>query len=110
MTHLTEEQFQALYDGSLDTAAEEAILHHLDRCEACLDRLNRWYEAQSDFVASNKDIQVSNTFQPRLMRRINRAEAGRALLNFGYRGLVAVFTLLANSVFTMGLQGPPRPK
>ena len=110
MTHLTEEQFQRLTDGNLETEQSEALWHHLDSCEVCLDRLNQRLEEHSGYLAIGEETVTSNIFQRKLMQRINREEAGRSILNFGYHGLCAVFILLVKSIFAVGLKKPPASK
>lgn len=98
MTHLTDEQFQWLTDGSLEAEQSEALWHHLDGCEICLDRLNQRLREHNVSLDSYEETATSNDFQRRLMQRINREEATRAILNFGYNGLSTVFTLFIKSI------------
>ena len=107
MTHLTDEQFQRLTDGGLEDEQSEALWHHLDGCEICLDRLNQRLEERTVPLALGEETVIStHDFQGRLMRRINREEATRAVVNFGYNGLSTVFTLLVKSVFAIRAKKP----
>jgi anti-sigma factor RsiW len=102
MTHLAEEQFQQLVEGTLDSAEAEAIWRHLDTCESCLDRLSQWfeeYEVSLDLKTNSVDF---DTFQRRLMQRIQREDAMRTMLSFCYTGLLAIFTFLVRSILAIG--------
>ncbi|UCC85740.1 MAG: hypothetical protein JSV81_12845 [Anaerolineales bacterium] len=95
MTHLTEEQLERLYDSSLESEETEAMLRHLDDCEACLDRLDQWSEGRNVSLVADEARAKSGTFQYKLMRRINREEASRAVLRlcFDYVLRVLVFSV-----------------
>jgi hypothetical protein len=110
MTHLTDEQFQRLTDGSLEAEQSEGLWHHLDSCEFCLDKFNQRLEEHSGYLAVNEETMTSNTFQRKLMQRINREEAARSILNFGYNGLSTVLALLVQAIFAIGSKQPPSSK
>jgi anti-sigma factor RsiW len=99
MTHLTEEQFERLYDGSLEAEEMEAMLRHLDDCEACLDRLDQWSEGHDVSLVADDAGAMSETFQRKLMRRINREEASRAVLRLCFDHALRVFVFLATPFF-----------
>lgn len=107
MIHLTEEQFQRLTDGNLEAEQSEALWHHLNGCEVCLDRLNQRLEGQNMFLGNLEDTVISNTFQRKLMQRINREEATRAFLSFSYHGLSSVFYLLIKTSRAVGSKMTP---
>ena len=99
MTHLTEEQLERLYDGGLESEKTEAILRHLDDCEACLDRLDRWSERHNVSLVVDEARAKSRTFPHKLMRRINREEASRAVLRLCFDHVLRVFVVLVTPLF-----------
>jgi anti-sigma factor RsiW len=102
MTHLAEEQLQQLVEDALDSAAAETIWRHLDTCESCLDRLSQWfedYEISLDLKTKSVDF---DTFQRRLMQRIQREETTRTMLSLFYTGLLASFTFFVKSILAIG--------
>jgi hypothetical protein len=102
MTHLVEEQFQQLAAESLNPVEAEAIWRHLDTCESCLDRLSQWfeeYEVSLDLKTKSVDF---DTFQRRLIQRIQREDATRTILSFCYTSLLAIFTFLVKSILAIG--------
>jgi hypothetical protein len=107
MTHFTEDQFQQFYDESLDAETSEIILHHLENCESCLDRFNQWLEAGDPLPANGAQPFFSDNFQHKLIRRINREEAARAMVRFSVNGLLAVFGLAVRSLFIARSKKPP---
>jgi hypothetical protein len=106
MNHLTDEQFRYLYDNSLDPAAEESVMNHLDECETCLDRFNSWFEVHTVSHNMGQEAPVSNEFQRKLMRRINHVEVGQAILRLGYFGFVTVFSILIKSILAIVSKSP----
>ena len=102
MTHLTEGQFQQLYDESITFEQAEALWQHMDGCDFCLDRLNEWYEECNISLTMDTQVVNSDAFQHKLMRRIHREEAAKAVINFGYHGMAAVFKFFIQSIFASG--------
>ncbi len=99
MTHLTEEQFERLYDGSLEAEETEAMLRHLDDCEACLHQLDQWSEGHNVLLVVDEARAMSETFQHKLMQRINREEASRAVMRLCFDHVLRVFVFLVTPFF-----------
>ena len=106
MTHRTEEQFRRLIEGDLDPDETNSLIYHLDNCEVCLDRLSQWYEEQDFLLGTDKEPAVPDAFKDNLMRRIHREEVARAVVSFGYNGLLSVLTFMLKSISGMGSKKP----
>ena len=102
MTHLTEDQFEQLYDESLDVEKFNALWHHLDHCEICFDQLSQRLGEHNKFLTVSDDRLVSDGFERNLMRRINREEAAQTVLRFSFEGLLKVTLFLSKAIFTIG--------
>lgn len=100
MTHLTEQQFRQLSEGSLADETVADLLNHLDDCQVCLDRLDKWSVEGAVSPAMSESILTSDAFQQKIMRRIHREEAVRTLVHFSFRDILQVFAFLVRPFFS----------
>jgi len=104
--HLSEQDFIKAYNEGLDDEQTGDIWHHLNSCEACLEQFALWVERQVGLWHMNPDIRPSDMFQRELMQRIQREEATRTLISFGWNGLTTAFTFMMKSISVIGSGKP----
>lgn len=100
--HLDEQTVQRYVMGQLSQPAMEAVLHHLEQCDQCLERVEQLWgsERVGLAVASEREETAVSSQQreQRLVNRIHRSNLGGTVVEVSLNGFLDVIIALLRPI------------